>query len=151
MYIDCGKVVAVAVRSLGRLYDDSIPDMEEIYELVGLALEASPIVALAGFDALRQMGGERAGALARSALSPTEADHVRAAVACLGEHAVESDLLEIIPFVGHQDWSVRAEIAEVLSNRGTRKGLPALLRRLEVEDDAFVRQIVLRAIGRLEE
>ncbi len=148
---DDPKVVAVAVRSLGRLYDDSIPDMEEIYELVGLALEASPIVALAGFDALRQMGGERAGTLARSALSRTEADLVRVAVACLGEHAVESDLLEIIPFVGHQDWSVRAEIAEVLSNRGTRKGLPALLRRLEVEDDAFVRQVVLRAIGRLEE
>ena len=145
------KVVAVAVRSLGRLFDEECVESHEIYESIGSALEAGPIVALAGFDALREMGGERAGALARGALSHSEPDVVRAAVACLGAHGLENDLIEIIPFAGHADWSVRAEVAEVLSARGMRKGLPALLRRLELEDDAFVRQVVLRAIGRLEE
>jgi HEAT repeat protein len=72
-------------------------------------------------------------------------------VACLGAHGVEEDLTEAIRLVSHLDWSVRAEIAQVLSERGHRKSLPALLRRLEVEDDAFVRQVILRAIGRLEE
>ena len=57
---------------------------------------------------------------------------------------------EAISLVAHSDWSVRAEIARVLCERGFRKSLPALLRRLEVEDDAFVRQVILRAIGRLE-
>lgn len=144
------KVVAVALRSLGRLFDEANPDSDEVYESIGAALEAGPIVALAGFDALREMGGERAGALARGALSHSEPDVVRAAVACLGAHGLECDLIEIIPLAGHADWSVRAEVAEVLSARGTRKGLPALLRRLELEGDEFVRQVVLRAIGRLE-
>ena len=120
------------------------------YDLVGQALEAEPIVALAGFDALRAMGGERAGELARRALKHDETDVVRAAVSCLGEHGKESDLIEIISLAGHADWSVRAEMAEVMAARGTQKGLPALLRRLEVEDDAYVRQVILRAIGRLE-
>jgi HEAT repeat protein len=147
---DDPKVVAVAVRSLGRLFAESEAESDEIYESIGAALAAGPIVALAGFDALREMGGERAGALARGALSHGEPDVVRAAVACLGAHGLENDLIEIIPFAGHADWSVRAEVAEVLSARGLRKGLPALLRRLELEDDAFVRQVVLRVIGRLE-
>jgi HEAT repeat protein len=76
---------------------------------------------------------------------------VRAAVTCLGAHGDENDLTEAISLVAHFDWSVRAEIAVVLSERGYRKSLPALLRRLEVEDDAFVRQVILRAISRLEE
>jgi HEAT repeat protein len=108
-------------------------------------------VALAGFDALSEIGGDHAGRLARSALKRSEPDVIRAAVACLGANGCDEDLTEAIPLVAHHDWSVRAEIAEVLSDRGLRKSLPALLRRLEVEDDAFVRQVILRAIGRLEE
>jgi len=144
------RVVAVAIRSLGKLYEEDWPEAGEICELIEQALSAGPVIALAGMDALREIGGERAGALARGALERSEPDVVRAAVACLGAHAVETDLVEIIPFVGHPDWSVRAEIAEVLSARRVRKGLPALLRRLEVEDDEFVRQVMLRSISRLE-
>jgi HEAT repeat protein len=144
------RVVAVAIRSLGRLYEEDWAEADEICELIGQALESGPVIALAGFDALREIGGERIGALARGALERSEPDVVRAAVACLGAHAVEEDLIEIIAFVGHSDWSVRAEIAEVLSARRILKGLPALLRRLEVEDDEFVRQVMLRAISQLE-
>ena len=46
---------------------------------------------------------------------------------------------------------MRAEVVQTISDRSYRKGLPELLRRLEVEDDAFVREAILRAIERLEE
>jgi HEAT repeat protein len=144
------RVVAVAIRALGNLYQEGWPEAGEIFDLIEQALGEGPTIALAGIDALREIGGERAGALARGALDRSEPDVVRAAVACLGAHAVETDLIEIIPLVGHSDWSVRAEIAEVLSVRRILKGLPALLRRLEVEDDEFVRQVMLSSISRLE-
>lgn len=145
------RVVAVAIRSVGRLYRGGEAATDEIYDLIGNALGAEPIVALAACGALEEMGGRRAGALARSALQSSEPDVVRAAVVCLGAHGGEEDLAEAIALVAHFDWSVRAEIAQVLSERGYRKSLPALLRRLELEDDAFVRQVILRAIDRLEE
>ena len=145
------RVVAVAIRSLGRLYRDGEAATEEIYDLMGDALGSEPLVALAACEALEEMGGDRAGSLARSALQCAEPDVVRAAVICLGLHGDDEDLAEAISLVSHFDWSVRAEIAQVLSERGYRKCLPALLRRLEVEDDEFVRQVILRAIGRLEQ
>jgi HEAT repeat protein len=148
---DDSRVVAVAIRSVGRLHGSGETATEEIYELVGNALSAEPIVALAACEALDELGGARAGALARSALQCAEPDVVRAAVVCLGAHGGEDDLAEAIELIAHLDWSVRAEIAQVLSARGYRKSLPALLRRLEVEDDAFVRQVILRAISRLEQ
>lgn len=145
------RVVAVAVRSVGRLYAGGEAAGDEIYELIGAALGAEPIVALAACEALQELGGARAGALARSALQRSEPDVVRAAVACLGTDGDADDLTGAITLIAHPDWSVRAEIAKVLSERGHRKSLPALLRRLEVEDDLFVRQAILDAIGRLEE
>jgi HEAT repeat protein len=145
------RVAAMAIRSVGRLYRGGERATDEIYQLIEDALHASPIIALAACEALEELGGGRAGALARSVLQRPEPDVVRAAVTCLGTHGDENDLIEAISLVAHYDWSVRAEIAEVLSDRGYRKSLPALLRRLEVEDDAFVRQVILRAISRLEE
>ena len=56
-----------------------------------------------------------------------------------------------MPLVAHSDWSVRAAAVQVLSDRSVRKGLPNLLRRLEVEEDAFVREAILSAVERLEE
>ena len=145
------RVVAVAIRSVGRLFRDGELATDGIYDLMENALGSEPLVALAACEALVEMGGDRAGALARSALQCAEPDVVRAAVVCLGLHGDETDLAEAISLVSHPDWSVRAEIAQVLSERGYRKCLPALLRRLEVEDDPFVRQVMLRAIGRLEQ
>jgi hypothetical protein len=144
------RVVAVAIRSIGRLYRGGDAATDEVYDMIENALASEPIVALAACEALEEVGGARAGAIARSALQCSEPDVVRAAVTCLGAHGGEADLTESISLVAHSDWSVRAEIARVLSERGCRKSLPALLRRLEVEDDAFVRQVILRAIGRLE-
>jgi hypothetical protein len=37
-----------------------------------------------------------------------------------------------------------------LSDRGVAKGVPTILRRLEVEQDNFVRETILRALDRFE-
>jgi len=145
------RVVAVAIRSLGRLYRGAEHMSSEIQSVIGDAIGAEPDVALAGLDALHELGGDRAGSLAIAALGRSEPDVIRAAVACLAEHGSDEDLSEAISLLAHADWSVRAEVARALSERDHRKSLPALLRRLEVEDDAFVREAILAAIGRLEE
>jgi HEAT repeat protein len=145
------RVVAVAIRAVGRLYRGGEAATEAIYRVIGEALAADPIVALAGVDALTEVGGPRAGTLVRLALQRPEPDVVRAAVACLNSHGDQEGLAEATSLIAHPDWSVRAEAAQVLSARGFRQSLPAMLRRLEVEDDPFVRQVMLRSIGRLEE
>ena len=50
----------------------------------------------------------------------------------------------------HPDWSVRAEAIEVLSERGVARALPAIHHRLDLEQDEFVRTVILRALERLE-
>ncbi len=144
------RVVAATVRAIGRLCAGCgvCTDLEPI--LAG-ALEREPAIALAGLDALATVGGDAAGRLATGVLRRPEPDVVRTGIICLGAHAEPDRLSEILPLVAHADWSVRAEAIRVLADRGVRKSLPALLRRLEVEDDAFVREAILRAVERLEE
>ena len=48
-------------------------------------------------------------------------------------------LERLLPLVAHPDWSVRAEAMEVLAERGLPPAVPAILRRLETEQDEFVR------------
>jgi HEAT repeat protein len=56
----------------------------------------------------------------------------------------------VIPLAAHADWSVRAESIQVLADRGLKRSLPAILRRLDLEQDDFVRSVTLRALERLE-
>jgi len=151
MLDDDARVVSVALRSLGRLHRGRGLSSGDLETWITPALDREPLVALAGLEALMEVGGDSAGGLALVATARPEADVVRAAVACVGAHGDERGLAEILPVVGHEDWSVRAEVVQVFSDRAYRKGLPALMRRLEVEDDAFVREAILRAIERLEE
>lgn len=144
------RVVVVAIRSVGQLYLECEGGGEEVYDLIGNALCGEPNLAIAACEVLTEIGGDRAGELARTVLRSSEPDVVRAAVACLGAHGGEEDFAQAISLIAHPDWSVRAEIVQVFSDNGYRKALPTLLRRLEVEDDAFVRQVTLQAIGRLE-
>jgi HEAT repeat protein len=144
------RVVAFAIRSAGRLFHRTGAAPDEAYRLISGVLAAEPTVALAGLEALMEVGGAGAGSIAVAALQRPEPDVVRSAVACLGAHGSEEDLASVSSLVSHADWSVRAEIVQVLADRRHRKSLPALLRRLEVEDDAFVRDAILGAIGRLE-
>ncbi len=145
------RVVAVALRSVGRLHRGRGLRDADLEDLIAPALEREPLVALAALEALMEVGGEAAGRLALDATKRPESDVVRSAVACVGAHGDEQSLAEILPAAAHEDWAVRAEVVQMISDRAYRKGLPSLLRRLEVEDDAFVREAILRAVGRLEE
>ena len=84
------------------------------------------------------------------ALARSEPDIVRAAIQCLGRHAASDQLVPIVALVAHEDWTVRAEAVKVLAARGVRRSLPAMLRRLEAESDAFVRESILSAARKLE-
>lgn len=145
------RVAAVALRAMGRLHRGCGPAAGGLEAPISEALEGEALVALAALDALIDLGGDTAGRMAAAVLGSPDADVVRAGVACVGAHGDEASLTELLPLSSHADWSVRAEVVQVVSERGHRKGLPTLLRRLEVEDDAFVRAAILRAVERLEE
>jgi HEAT repeat protein len=148
---DSSRVVAVALRALGSLCRRLAPASDMAYSMLEAGIGRSPMVALASIEALADVGGEHASTLALEAIGRAEPEVVRAAIDCVDMHGTEADLASLLSLVPHQDWSVRAEAARVLSRRRYRKALPPLLRRLELEDDAFVRESVLSAIRRLEE
>lgn len=145
------NVAAVSLRAVGRLHAGSHTPSDHVYEMMRWAMDASPIVALSGCEALLDMGGPRAAELASLALGRSESDVIRAAVACLGAHGGHDELGVLIELVDHEDWSVRAEVIQLLVDRGVRRSLPAMLRRLESERDDFVREVLLQATRRLEE
>jgi len=68
----------------------------------------------------------------------------------LGAHAADDDLEALLPMISHPEWSVRAEAIQAVSERGFQRAVPAILRRLETEQDEFVRDAILRALKRLE-
>ena len=69
---------------------------------------------------------------------------------CLGTHANQEDLLNLIPLVSHPNWAVRADAITVLADRRVERALPSILRRLESEQDDFVRNAILMGLKRLE-
>ena len=113
------------------------------------AAEGGP-VAIAALEALRALGDPRALPIAARLLDADAPELVRAAVACLGRVAEGRDLEVLIPLLAHPSWAVRAEAIRVLAERAVSRAAPALLRRLEQEQDEFVREAMLRALERLE-
>jgi len=109
----------------------------------------APAVALAAIEAVSKVGGPAALRAARLLQRP-EPELLREVIRCLGHHGDPVALEALIPLVGHADWSVRAEAVEVMAERSLRRAAPAILRRLEVEQDEFVRSVSLRALARLE-
>jgi hypothetical protein len=144
------RVRATAVSALGRLRAIGTPD--EYWDRVDHALDVAcgdeVPVALSAIDAAREHGGplDRIEAL----LHRGEPEVVREAVRCLGARGEGRELEAVIPMTAHPDWSVRAEAIEVLSDRRVTRALPAILHRLELEQDEFVRGAILRALPRLE-
>ncbi len=151
MHDEDPHVTAVALRSAGRFYRSRAEAWEEAYELLARGLAGAGIVALASLEALTEIGGEGAARRALAALERSEAEVLRAAIDCVGAHGPVDLLADLLGLLGHADWSVRAAVARVLSDRAYRRGLPSLLRRLELEDDLFVRETLLGAIRHLEE
>ena len=101
-------------------------------------------------EALRTIGGAVAVRVAQQLLSRNETELVRAGVGCIAQYGAMPDLEGLLPLLSHDHWSVRTEVIQGLAERGVVKAVPSILRRLEIEQDDFVRDAILRALGRLE-
>jgi HEAT repeat protein len=144
-------VRAAAVRSVGSRFITS-PDEDRqsvVMQLIDAALDDEVAVALTAIDTLRELGGPIAEHALRI-LDRTEPELVKEAVRCIGANGDASCLESLLPLVSHPDWTVRAEAIQVLSDRGVAKAVPPILRRLEMEQDNFVRDTILRALDRFE-
>jgi HEAT repeat protein len=76
---------------------------------------------------------------------------VQSALACIRRHGRDAELAALLPLLAHPHWAVRAGAIEALAERRFVAAVPAVLRRLDGEDDEFVRGTLLRALQRLEE
>ena len=145
------RVRAAAMRAIGvRACAADEDELEGALALLGSALSDEGMVALAAVEALRQIGTPAAARAVRPLLIRNDPELVQAAVACLGAHAERPALEELVPLVAHPHWTVRAEVIGVLAERLVVQAVPAILRRLETEQDDFVRDAILRALRRLE-
>jgi HEAT repeat protein len=98
---------------------------------------------------VKEIGGEAAGYVV-PLLGRAEPEVVREAVRCFGSHAERASSRRSCRSSRTRDWSVRAEVVEILAERGVRQAVPAILRRLETEQDDVVRSVTLAALQRLE-
>jgi HEAT repeat protein len=145
------RVRAAAVRSLCVRYASST-DVERraaTLEVVDTSLEDTATVALAAVEALREVGPPAALRAAR-VLTRDEPELLQEAIRCVGTHAQGEGLELLLPLVAHPQWSVRAEAIQVLAERRVAKAVPPILRRLDTEQDEFVRGVILTALTRLE-
>jgi HEAT repeat protein len=144
--VRASAVDSVIVRLSQSNTDRSRNEMQQV---IDAALADEPPVALAAIEALCEVGGippERAVEI----LQRPEPELVRAAIRYIGIHS-DSDNLEVLfPLIGHPDWSVRAEAIQTVADRRLIRGLPAILRSLDSEQDEFVRDVTLSALKRLE-
>jgi len=144
-------VRAAAVGSVVSRFSQSStdPGRSEMLQVIDAALADEPPVAIAAIEALCEVGGiavERA----VEVLERPEPELVRAAIRCIGLHS-DSDGLEVLfPLIGHSDWSVRAEAIQTVADRRLVRGVPSILRSLDLEQDEFVRDVTLSALKRLE-
>jgi HEAT repeat protein len=145
------RVRAAAMCAIGeRAARAGGPDAGPALALLESSLADEGGVALAALEALGAVGGPAAVAAARGLLGRDDPELVRAAVACVGAHGARGDLEELLPLVAHPHWAVRAEVIGALAERAVASAAPAILRRLESEQDEFVREASLRALARLE-
>jgi len=145
------RVRVAAIRSIG-LHAERATDgtsREAALGRVETAVGDEPLVVLAALEVLQRVGGVPPAQMA-TLLARPEAEIVREAVACVGARSDEATLDRLLPLVSHPDWSVRAEAIQVLADRRVTKAVPTILRRLETEQDGFVRDAILRALEKLE-
>jgi HEAT repeat protein len=146
-------VRAAVMRAAGakRLGDDAPPESaSRRLALLRAGAGDQAIVAVAALEGLRSVGGEDAAEAAAPLLNRPEIELVRAAIACVGRHGDLEAQKELFALVAHPDWSVRAEAVRVLAERRVSHAVPAILRRLETEQDEFVRDAMLQALAKLE-
>ncbi len=145
------RVRAAAVRAIGanRAVSQTDEERDRIAELIAPAVHQEAAVAMAAIDALSAVGGKLVGRIARSALGREDHELIQSAVACIAAHGDDEDLEQLLPLVSHARWTVRAEATQGLADRGFVKAIPPILRRLETEQDDFVRDAMLRAVKQL--
>jgi len=144
-------VRAAAVRSVVRRFSQSNTEKSriEMMKVIDAALADETEVALAAIESLCELDAiaeERAVEI----LDRPEPELVRAAIRCIGLHSDPDGLQVLLPLVGHADWSVRAEAIQTIADRRLIRGVPSILRRLDLEQDEFVRDVALSALKRLE-
>jgi HEAT repeat protein len=125
-------------------------DRERVIGVLGAALHDEGAVTMAAVESLAAIGGEAAAQACAPLLQVQDPELVLAALNCIGKHADPESVEALVPLISHGHWSVRAESIAMLSERGVVKAVPAILRRLESEQDDFVRDAILRALKRLE-
>lgn len=145
------RVRSAAVRGIGQHAAHGHVSVDHAVALIDDALEGDSMVALAAVEALDAMGGPRAAEAALRLLGRSEPELVQAAVACIGRHGEVETVAELLPLVGHASWSVRSEAIQTMAERRVSRAVPAILRRLETEQDSFVRDTILRALKSLED
>jgi HEAT repeat protein len=147
--VRAAAVRAVASRAAGA--DGGTPELRErCLALLGAALDDEGAVALAAIEGLDRLGDPSSARLALVALERADPEILRAVLRCIGSHGDAESLERVLPLVAHREWSVRAEATQVLAERRVGKAIPPILRRLETEQDDFVRSVILRALARLE-
>ncbi|MCG8590384.1 MAG: HEAT repeat domain-containing protein [Proteobacteria bacterium] len=146
------RVRAAAVRAIGvhsSRTDDESAHRDAVALLENALLDEGG-VAMAGAEALKAVGGQQAAQAAARLLDRPEAELIQAAVACIGAHGDAATVDELLSLVSHPHWAVRSEVIQTLAERGVARAVPPILRRLETEQDNFVRESILRALKRLE-
>ena len=147
-------VRAAAVQALSALPPALLADAEvatRVEKLLGGALYDVAPVAIAAVEAFERMGGALSLEPVRGVIGHRDPEVVQSAVRCLQRHGSEEDVHALLPLLGHSHWAVRADVIQAFAERNVRAALPAVLRRLELEQDQFVRDVLLRALARLEE
>ena len=143
---DDPRVRAAAMRAIGAIESDADRRLALLERGV---LDGGP-VALAALEGLRALGDPRGAGVAARLLDADAPELVRAAVACIGGCAELPRLEPLIPLVSHAHWTVRAEAARVLGERGVRAAAGALSEWLSSEQDDFVREVIHVALEELE-
>jgi HEAT repeat protein len=147
-------VRAAGVRALAALPPEALaePALRERVEalLRGALADVAP-VAIAAVEAFERMGEALALGPVRDVIGHPDPEVVQSAVRCLQRHGAEEDVQALLPLLGHPHWAVRADAIQAFAERRMRSALPPVLRRLELEQDEFVRDVLLRALARLEE
>ncbi len=145
------RVRAAALHALGdwsrRIGE---PHRDRVFGVISQALALGGTPAMAGLQVLGELGGAAAVALATSMLGADDAELVESAVSCIARHADREVLLDLLPLLSHEHWSVRGRVVEALAERVVTAAIPAILRQLERESDEFVRGTMLTALDRLE-
>ena len=144
------RVRAAAARAMGR-HGARHPDCYEaaVEHLRSLEHDDATVV-IAAAEALCELGGAGAVAVATDLLENPTPEVVLAAVTCIGRHGTSESLVDLMALTGHADWTVRAEVIQTLGQRSFVRAVPVILRRLESEQDGFVRDTILAALSRLE-